>query len=342
MKRNYSGSFGIKALVDGLPVEFGADNESSSSLKEYYAFEKEILKTEAVSDYILTSVVTNTFSINQLEAYKECLRTKCTSKDGVIVTTGGDPEDIFFVRIAYTNTQVFDVPPLEIKESVCNGCIPVYNLNFQKGETIENGKALIQHYKRNDPNKKASVSVDFENQTSIKPVVFEKVDKFSSLPIGSIVSSVINYADFSRQITDKAFDKTISTWAPCDGRNVKGSTFSTLFAKDYVPDLRGQFLRGNYTMGGPSEPSQNTPNGNNPRSGESDMNGYTYQSEGIKNHRHQIRYYRGRANRSDGGSANHEVTDGETRPTETTHSCLECINETRPKNIYVYYYVRIN
>lgn len=339
LKRNYSNSFGLSAVVDGLPLEFSSDNNSSKDQKDYFAFEQEILKNNYVSNEIIESIATKTFSNNQLEAYTECLRTKCGHVNNTVTEYGGDPFDVFYVRIVFNNP--ISTATLELASDVqYSGCTPVYGLTMKRGVVLKTGQDIVQYFKRDNPEKVANVNLDFLDGFSIQPIQLEKKTSNSSIPIGSIIASTLSFSEFHSQSTDKAFNSNESIWAPCDGRAVNGSIYSSRYQKDFVPDLRGQFLRGNFSMGGPSEVIQNTPNGSNPRDGESTQNGYIYQSENFKSHNHSLDskhngFYQSGQVRSHGTNGGDSY--GFSQSTSSNGG-----NETRPKNMYVYYYIRIN
>ena len=58
----------------------------------------------------------------------------------------------------------------------------------------------------------------------------------SGSPLGQIVSAVLNEAEF------QAING--SEWVLSDGRDVSGSEYHTLTGNQFIPDLRGMFLRG--------------------------------------------------------------------------------------------------
>lgn len=342
MKKNYSNSFGLKAVVKNLPLEFNSSNNSSRDSQEFYAFEQQVINNHYVSNTILQSVATRYLSNNQLNAYKACLQACPSNNSGITFTSGGDEFDIFYTRITF-NGVVPDSKVELLSDVQYSGCVPIHSLSMKKGTEIKNGQDLVQYFKRTNKNITANISLQL-NGVNVDPITLNKKeeDVSSILPIGTIISSTLSFSEFQSQITDKAFDKAKSNWAPCDGRGVIGSIYSSKYQKDFTPDLRGQFLRGNYTMGGPSEPSQNTPNGINPRDNETIQNTYIYQKEQLKRHSHSYsrdlyghRAGRGRGNANVPKSQN--GVDQSPRVTGETGS-----TETRPMNMYVYYYIKIN
>ena len=340
MKKNYSNSFGLKAVVDGLPIEFSSDNSSGTDAQRFYSFEQEVLKNDYVSSEIMQAISTRYMSTNQLTAYLACLKSSCGSQNGVTSEVGGDPFDVFFVRVTFTN----DLPNVSIKldgDIQYAGCSPIHDLVMEKGVELKSGQSLVQYFKRSNPDKMASLNVNFD-QLVLNPIQLAKRDNNNTaLPIGTIVASTLSFSEFHQQITEKAFTSDRSIWAPCDGREVIGSSYSANFQKDFVPDLRGQFLRGQNSMGGPSEAEQATPNGENPRDGEAEKNRYVYQEDGIAAHKHVTNLYQQRDDSGRGGAAN-DLTVGGSQYNRTSQNNIGAAKETRPMNMYVYYYIRIN
>ena len=154
-------------------------------------------------------------------------------------------------------------------------------------------------------------------------------------PIGSICASVLEYNQFLKVNEDNQteFNVTKSRWAPCDGRKVTGSRYAGIVSITNVPDLRGLFLRGLNDMGVSLAPTAN-PNHLNTeikKAGE-------FQIDMYKKHSHSF-------------SGGDDIT---TNPHKNTFKGATEFNkflgetnsnggeETRPKNISVFYYIRIN
>lgn len=181
-------------------------------------------------------------------------------------------------------------------------------------------------------------------------------EKVEGLPIGSIIASPLSYAKLLNLTGSEKFDPSITIWAPCDGREVIGSTYSDNY-NEFTPDLRGQFLRGLnefYTTGAP----KSFANGNDPDARDT-WKSYSYQKEEIKWHNHKL---------TDPGHAHSVGGLGKERPNNGgDHGGVrECCNggsaltltaanaatnitidgiggkETRPRNMAVYYYIKIN
>jgi hypothetical protein len=63
--------------------------------------------------------------------------------------------------------------------------------------------------------------------------------------VGTIVSSLLDESKFAKLVGDNPTSKPPKiTWVLADGRNVAGTKFASLQRRNTVPDLRGMFLRG--------------------------------------------------------------------------------------------------
>lgn len=65
------------------------------------------------------------------------------------------------------------------------------------------------------------------------------------IPLGTVIASLLPPGDFHRLTEPGAtFDPTVTKWVLADGRDVTGSRFQKALIRRSVPDLRGLFLRG--------------------------------------------------------------------------------------------------
>ena len=96
-------------------------------------------------------------------------------------------------------------------------------------------------------------------------------DNTHFLPVGSIVSSLLDEANFYAT-------KSNSFWVLCDGRNVAGSQYQTVTGNANVPDMRGLFLRGKNN--GQAFPTGGNPNADEPLG--------TYEPGSFQSHTHLV------------------------------------------------------
>lgn len=167
------------------------------------------------------------------------------------------------------------------------------------------------------------------------PLEFRKDKKWNTdTPIGTIVPSLLNYNDFLA-LNGLDFEGDINKviWVPCDGRQIgtEEGTYGA-FSGGEAPDLRGLFLRAVNDMGAynPTVPTPKSENLNpeNKKSGQ-------IQQDLFESHDHGITTYNDKYPRSGGSVYDMWRNDKATRTTKEGGS------ETRPKNISVYYYIKI-
>lgn len=166
----------------------------------------------------------------------------------------------------------------------------------------------------------------------------EKADlKKSEDPIGKIVASLLKPKFFMETVCQKPMlNPRRNVWALADGSNVLGSAYATWIGPK-LPDLRGVFLRGlddMDTFKGPAniDPYSSENNGKKRKAG-------SFQEDKIGKHKHRIS-----TRTADTGIGGPKLpyrrggTSGEWWSEDNPDASIE----TRPKNVAVYYYIKIN
>lgn len=167
--------------------------------------------------------------------------------------------------------------------------------------------------------------------------------------IGTIISSILNYDQLNDQIGDRRGCHSDSTFAPCDGRvidrNSKLGQLLLLTGKLNVPDLRGKFIRGLNVIDMLNDPTQPF---DNQKYGDPDNNRNVgdYQSDAIIEHTHDYtvgNYYKLADTDTEqtftGADQNQRlVTKGANLGNPEQKNQFE----SRPRNIAVYFYIKIN
>lgn len=154
------------------------------------------------------------------------------------------------------------------------------------------------------------------------------------VPIGAIVASTLSWEDFSVASGNTAdFSAVESIWVPCDGRPLSGSIASQKYKMHRAPDLRGVFLRGlNEFVPGATQPLDSTH-----ADPDSSRDAGSFQGDELRSHSHSMGYHKkGLAN----GKGDTDLERSQNLPYVVTGATGG--PETRPKNVAVYYYMRIN
>jgi hypothetical protein len=137
--------------------------------------------------------------------------------------------------------------------------------------------------------------------------------------VGEIKTSLLGPSEFT--------DRYGRAWVLMDGRSIVGSDYSALTGATQLPDARGKFLRmlNAGAIGDQFDPEANRHAG-------------SYQTDELKAHKHSYTDRWGAENghgqRIHLGTSTYKTTNFSTNNTGGA--------ETRPKNIAVYFYVKVN
>ena len=163
--------------------------------------------------------------------------------------------------------------------------------------------------------------------------------KIANLPIGTIAPSMLNPNSFAEAVGDP----NRTTWVLADGqKDITNSRYGQWSGSTTPPDLRGVFLRGinEGTKDGKEDPDDRKPG--------------DYQRDVLQEHSHETTdtksltgYQENAYQRSDtGGIGYTRNPDGKNAPiipvSVTTVTGAITAGETRPKNVAVYFYIKIN
>jgi len=171
--------------------------------------------------------------------------------------------------------------------------------------------------------------------------------------LGTVITSVLEYDHLIKITGDPSIiNPKTSGWIPADGRSIKDSELFRQTGQAFAPDLRGQFIRGLNQFYSPGEPSI-VANGADPND-RTNIGGYSYQKQDVQPHIHPITdpghqhgMVKGVTIDSWGGNVVPSGAGGgsiATAPQKTgiTQTNTNTNIETRPNNISVYYYIKIN
>lgn len=166
--------------------------------------------------------------------------------------------------------------------------------------------------------------------------------------IGTIISSALNYDQLNMSLRQpRGCDPARSVYAPCDGRSIAGSLLCSITGQTKTPDLRGAFIRGLNSFhleGQPGVvPEKMDPDGLSRTFG-------SFQYDAVIAHSHPATV---QLNGSiTGSNRSRDVEEGGEKynsdPTFFGGISVTIENnengkaETRPKNVAVYFYIKIN
>lgn len=329
-----SGKWGatLTIPIEGVPISIGADSDESS----FSEFQARVVNATSFSLSMATyvSVTQRLPNLGLYEAYIQCQADPL--KKGLIQGKKIETEEMvifpFYFRPQSPNEKSPKITSLTIEP---------------KGSVIDLGglkvgKRLPSFYMKVIARRSDVNEIVFNLQTEsgdIGGVSSPKRNSKYEIPIGTIITSFLSFDRFRESIGEVGPWKATEKWSPCDGRPVPNSQYSE-FASPSVPDLRGYFLRGlnsfdpNPPVGVSStariDPTPNRTVGST-------------QPDAIIAHTHQYKKVQDRTmsfNVSTNGDMGmfHGVFNDKT----VTHQDPPGETETRPKNIAVYYYIKVN
>ncbi len=175
--------------------------------------------------------------------------------------------------------------------------------------------------------------------------------EMKALPIGTIIASMLQF--------DKFQNVAGNTWKPTDGRKVsKTSKYAKLTGNTTLPDLRGMFLRGLNQFDprmGPRNDKYKDPDGSRRKAGKPQKDAtslpknkkspFTGNTASAGDHSHI--YFKARSEGAKSGSRSRASSEASTTGSSGDHTHTVLItaggdSETRPVNIAVFYYIKID
>lgn len=349
-------SFGFEAIDPTSMVKnvlnFGASDDEANSFIERV----KSLETITVSQSFFDSFSLHTPNKDIIEGYVKCLEVQNNKKGlSTVIQEGEEGITIF---IFYNKISSTDFSPVVENYIITNGI--EISKSFEKEQTLDiNNSITIQ---RTDPTKEIFFFLDTDKGPvncllNALPSGFNK-----DFPVGTILCSYLSWDEFQKVTQnnlsnpDKNWNSKYSKWSPCDGRRIESSCGLARATQNLtnVPDLRGIFLRGNNIFdineAGNGIPivsiTQKDPSDNRLRG--------IVQDDDIKEHNHQIvlqsfggvtttpKAVAGNTSGADGDLDGSREISGYDKTTVPLVIANTGGKETRPKNVAINYYIRIN
>jgi hypothetical protein len=327
----WGGDINVVVPIDGVPTPMGlsanANNDEINRFSQRVASATSLKVNQSFFDSALTSIP----DVELAREYSDCLHQQFGLKPVIDV---GENE----VTISIIDKKEFDadVMPTVKNFAVVNG--EVLMGNVQIGNRLGNNTTIIV---KRLPDKDLVFALDTDKGAIDRRIPGTSPGLNKDLPIGTIIASYLTFDQFSGVTSNNIncpsglFMARCSKWAPADGRTVPGSKLAGLQLplEGTVPDLRGVFLRGldEFDSAG-SAPAQND-NRNDP---EKSRRAGSYQADELKEHDHG---FATSLNQTQVGPNSSSFGKNGGPGFRTSK---EGGSETRPKNVAVYYYIRIN
>ncbi|QNN77218.1 hypothetical protein IAE60_15010 [Pseudoxanthomonas mexicana] len=329
-KADGSGGVGVDLFeVIGANVSGGSSSSRVTQLSEKYKRDSSLaLSTE---DFLYTLTTVENPEVAELA--RDCIRSVGLSQGAFRYTVNDVQTDDFSITYHYVPQASTDPDFLTVTNLTVNGAARVESpLTLTGGTRMDSYAGYTQRFRRTKDDEPALVQLDVHGRPTV-PVTIAAKKKFDPLPVGMVVASPLPWGQFAQVSGDSAsFDPRRNKWAPCDGRPVAGSALATGGAAE-TPDLRGVFVRGlnDFAAGNvpPVAADRADPDAGR-RAGD-------FQADELKSHSHELGYHRWGL-KNGNGDVNLEAS--QPRPSASTKPTGGA--ETRPKNVALYYYVKIN
>jgi hypothetical protein len=342
---------GISVIVDAIPIGLNA----GASDDDVHRFQQRIRSSTSLTVQLQTyqTITRSTLNIELANTFNTCIEN--SQRFGLYIDLTASDDNVANVTIKYMPLSSDDQHPkiksVQLVGLDDNATQSILNSTLKIGTVIPDQLSFTAYRK---PKQQMVIVLNTSNGLSIvKRLDGDDESQLSTLPIGTIISSMIDFDNFNKatknngSINTASWSPTKSKWAPCDGRSVIGSTYYTLLINSpstngvasNVPDLRGVFVRGLNRFDNNEQSSAPTYqlNPDNKLIGE-------FQGDALQDHTHN--YDRYKANVINDFSNDKDQRKGNFAPNEvestTSVQGAKTATETRPKNRSVYYYVKIN
>jgi hypothetical protein len=319
---------GIDVIVEGLPIGLNA----GSSHEERKEFQEKIKQSSSVvlSSSTRERLATRILDPEVLSKYTDLVRARQDRIGFKTLVEDNGRAVVFTVSF----TKLSDTTPWPMIRSLAvDGGILLDNQQ-RIGTRID--APLVLRTRRDGDSEVILTLETSDSPVVLRAAIPESVRLTKGLPVGSIITSVLPLDKFLKASGERVpYDPITSKWAPADGRDVPSNEYIALTNKSVVPDLRGIFLRGLNTFD-PSYTSVVSKDRSDPDLNRSVM---SYQVDAFKAHSHDTIQMIGDNNVDGVDSVTKRSGEhhNEARRTGTEGNDTE----TRPKNVAVYYYIKI-
>jgi len=309
---------------------------------------EELEELSISSDFYQTtfSTIPNT---NLYEAYVNCVEINSqTNLNGFIPGKHIETEDLVVFVFHYRPSAPGDAMPV-VESFNVEPAGSVVSGGFTAGQQLSSYTIQVTCRRYNEKDLILTLNTN-RGSASGKIAASDALPAPGEVPLGTVVASFLNFEQFSAitKSNEKSpggiWTSAKSRWAPCDGRYISGSALQLISSQHSVPDLRGVFIRGlnSFDPGTSVAPRSSEDGDPDTRTAGS------YQKDAFQGHKHfdaaslvvpgsvdlpnspdQRRHAQNSAANSAGV---HDSGYGKPR----------IARETRPKNVALYYYIRIN
>jgi len=335
----WGGTIGV--VVDAIPISLGANADDA----QLNTFQQKVRASTSFSTsssfYDIASIAIP--DVELAKVYKDCVTE--SSRTGFKVYPIVSGNNVTFM-IRYKKDNSADPLPR------------VTFFQIKNGRNIQNQPAIGQVIRDNmavtcvrNPGDDLTMILETDRKTATLVVPGEPVGFNKDFPVGTVIASYLNYDQFNGVTKNNeksptgAWSSQFSKYAPCDGRLVPNSAFVRAANVLNVPDLRGIFIRGlnQFDVNETTTVAADRMNPENKKVGDLQLDELGSHTHGLTNRGFRNDNLSG-GRRGFGGA---EFTQFDAGQGLKDINSLVTVNpttgaETRPKNMSLYYYIRIN
>jgi hypothetical protein len=329
-------AFGLNVVIDDVPIGLNG-NSSDKEINQFQQSVKAGKNLYLKEDFYLKA--SSSMPDNELaKVYSDCV---IHNSPGFSITANVSDKDAFFL-INFKPISVTDPMPT-VKDFFIKGAKNVQS-SFKVGDKLIEANT-VSCDRLGDKEIVLLLTTDkgaIPYRVAANPSGFNK-----DFPVGTIITSYLTWGEFQNVTQNNLnnpdgniWNSKYSKWAPCDGRSVLAECAISRATGNLLslPDLRGVFLRGYNVIDANEANLGVNPVSDIQKDPDNRVRGIL-QTDMFKSHNHVIS---GPA--TIGAFKNGEVNfmSEPLRRQNSTATENSGGDETRPKNIAIYYYIRIN
>lgn len=335
------------AAYESFTAAFTSSSNKASAREEFEKSKKEYAYSSMLSQSAYEKISQKLISKTPYEAFIRCVEACMTKGVYVSYVMSGNN---FIVTATFRPSNGPADQKTKLKSfSATNG--EQVNKSFKNGIVLTPFNSVSSLFKRTDPKMESVVKLNFENYPT-DPIIIKPLRTGSAImPVGSIICSVLEYSNFCllNEIPNQGPSSEL-IWVPADGRDVAGSRYADKIAK--VPDLRGVFLRGLNIF----DTNNNPVNSDSRPLDLTQREPGSFQLQSIQQHTHNIEDpgHNHGIKLKNPGAGGIGATGRDDSDASSDHGTVDAVtgikilkntsvaDETRPNNVAVYYYIKIN
>jgi hypothetical protein len=326
----------IDLIIDEVPVSLGANSSSDEQTK----FKSKVQQAQSISfaKSFYERTYTSIPDIELAKTYSDCIYRN--RKTGLMLEPRITDESAIFA-ISYNPISTTDPKPI-IQAFEARNAGRIYK-QFNIGDTLKND-ILISCDR--SPEKDIIFLLQTDHGTLSYVVPSTGSSQSKDLPVGTIISSYLDWTAFQaltknneRNPNGNFWTSKYSRWAPADGRKVPNSHFASITSAEKIPNLQGVFIRGLNSFdpqSGNTVPAEQADPANSRSAG-------SFQSDEFKSHNHSATVNGSNYAYKTGGMG---IQSNKGQEVQWGNPSVSIGNnggdETRPKNISLFYYIKIN